>query len=252
MGRFLTIDAVPGVPPSPQSWNRYGYAANSPVNYRDADGNATPLQRAYMAKLQNEMPDTLSEVLIIKGEAGIGVDGDEGKWGIRLVLDATTGNVDLKLSGEAGSLLNAGGGVTINLFNTQDGFGYRAQSMQANIVGTQTTVDATGTVKQSSGAGPISLLDTTTTKMGKNTSISAAGFTVGPQEISVKKSASAHVASASVTVGARPRAPFLALQNSIRLGHMLSWLNFTDAMAVQVQAQAGSEAQQQPKRKKEK
>lgn len=38
VGRFLQIDQVLGRLESPQSWNRYAYAANDPVNFVDRDG----------------------------------------------------------------------------------------------------------------------------------------------------------------------------------------------------------------------
>lgn len=38
VGRFLQIDQVLGSPESPQSWNRYAYAANDPINFYDPDG----------------------------------------------------------------------------------------------------------------------------------------------------------------------------------------------------------------------
>lgn len=38
VGRFLQVDQVLGRPESPQSWNRYAYANNDPVNLFDPDG----------------------------------------------------------------------------------------------------------------------------------------------------------------------------------------------------------------------
>lgn len=38
VGRFLQIDPVLGSPGSPQSWNRYAYVGNDPVNYTDPTG----------------------------------------------------------------------------------------------------------------------------------------------------------------------------------------------------------------------
>jgi RHS repeat-associated protein len=37
-GRFLSIDPVPGDPAVPQSWNRYAYTMNDPVNFSDPTG----------------------------------------------------------------------------------------------------------------------------------------------------------------------------------------------------------------------
>lgn len=38
LGRFLGMDEVPGGQAMPQSWNRYSYTSNSPVNLVDPDG----------------------------------------------------------------------------------------------------------------------------------------------------------------------------------------------------------------------
>ena len=39
-GRFLSIDSVPMNLKEPESFNRYAYAANDPVNLKDSDGMA--------------------------------------------------------------------------------------------------------------------------------------------------------------------------------------------------------------------
>jgi RHS repeat-associated protein len=39
-GRFLSVDPVLGNPSAPQSWNRYAYVANNPLNRIDPDGRA--------------------------------------------------------------------------------------------------------------------------------------------------------------------------------------------------------------------
>jgi RHS repeat-associated protein len=38
MGRFLSVDPMPGRQREPQSWNRYTYALNNPLKYTDPDG----------------------------------------------------------------------------------------------------------------------------------------------------------------------------------------------------------------------
>ncbi|MCP3994401.1 MAG: hypothetical protein GY722_04950, partial [bacterium] len=40
LSRFSSVDPVLGDPAMPQSWNRYGYALSSPINYIDPTGNA--------------------------------------------------------------------------------------------------------------------------------------------------------------------------------------------------------------------
>ncbi|NJL26603.1 MAG: hypothetical protein HC897_01360 [Thermoanaerobaculia bacterium] len=38
LGRFLSFAPIGGNPRAPQSWNRYAYALNSPINYTDPEG----------------------------------------------------------------------------------------------------------------------------------------------------------------------------------------------------------------------
>ncbi len=45
-GRFLSVDPVLGRAAQPQSWNRYSYALNNPVNYTDPTGEVTANQIA--------------------------------------------------------------------------------------------------------------------------------------------------------------------------------------------------------------
>jgi RHS repeat-associated protein len=37
-GRFYSVDPVSGTPAQPQSWNRYSYVSNNPINATDPDG----------------------------------------------------------------------------------------------------------------------------------------------------------------------------------------------------------------------
>jgi RHS repeat-associated protein len=41
LGRFLSLDPVQGRPEAPQSWNRYSYVLNNPINRTDPDGRCT-------------------------------------------------------------------------------------------------------------------------------------------------------------------------------------------------------------------
>ncbi len=40
LGRFLSVDPIEGAPGNPQSWNRYAYVRNNPLNFNDALGLA--------------------------------------------------------------------------------------------------------------------------------------------------------------------------------------------------------------------
>ncbi len=40
-GRFLSVDPAFGLPGSPQTWNRYAYAVNNPLNGTDPTGRCT-------------------------------------------------------------------------------------------------------------------------------------------------------------------------------------------------------------------
>jgi RHS repeat-associated protein len=46
MGRFLSVDAHPGTPAAPQSWNRYAYARGNPLKYTDPNGKDIQLAGA--------------------------------------------------------------------------------------------------------------------------------------------------------------------------------------------------------------
>ncbi|HEX8153119.1 MAG TPA: RHS repeat-associated core domain-containing protein [Thermoanaerobaculia bacterium] len=65
-GRFFSIDAAPGKPGLPQSWNRYTYARNNPVNRIDPDGQRDA--RLYGAIYDVEPGDV---VLLVGREDGI-------------------------------------------------------------------------------------------------------------------------------------------------------------------------------------
>ncbi|MGH9341210.1 MAG: RHS repeat-associated core domain-containing protein, partial [Acidobacteriota bacterium] len=54
VGRFLQVDQVLGTPASPQSWNRYAYANNDPVNFFDPDGRSG-IPAGLRNALQNEL-----------------------------------------------------------------------------------------------------------------------------------------------------------------------------------------------------
>lgn len=79
MGRFLSVDIVPGRPSSPQSWNRFAYSSNSPIVRMDPDGRKdirTPEEKAMMA-------DT--DVLRTFGEASFRADRTMKEQGYAVV-----------------------------------------------------------------------------------------------------------------------------------------------------------------------
>ena len=75
LSRFIAVDPVLGEPAMPQSWNRYAYSLNNPVNYVDPTGLAT--------------------YLLIAGEGFLATDmqGQSGDVGDLFMLAAQTGDV---------------------------------------------------------------------------------------------------------------------------------------------------------------
>ena len=62
-GRFLTTDPVGGQPELPQSWNRYAYVLNSPINYTDPSGNFPFLAILGAAWIAAEAAGTVADVV---------------------------------------------------------------------------------------------------------------------------------------------------------------------------------------------
>lgn len=87
LGRFLSIDPVAGKAASPQSWNRYAYARNSPMAYVDPTGEDVVLTgtderaKAELAGIQDSLmnADAASRLYITTGDEGqrlLGIRGD--------------------------------------------------------------------------------------------------------------------------------------------------------------------------------
>jgi RHS repeat-associated protein len=65
-GRFLSIDRAAAAPATPQSWNRYSYVRNNPMNFVDPDGNE-PLNAHMRQFLQAFLHADLSHVDVYGG-----------------------------------------------------------------------------------------------------------------------------------------------------------------------------------------
>jgi RHS repeat-associated protein len=107
-GRFLGIDRISGNPARPQSWNKYDYAKNSPLNYIDPDGRC-----AVPSGLQQGQVGICIESFISSPRIGGVGFGDNRSFtpndssatfrtSLRMIIDPKTGNI-LRQSKEAGT-----------------------------------------------------------------------------------------------------------------------------------------------------
>ncbi len=83
-GRFLSVDPVLGNPARPQSWNRYAYVADDPMNATDPTGRETGAQFAEkidstLSNLKNSTTDACTN----GGVLGV-VCATFGRRGVRL------------------------------------------------------------------------------------------------------------------------------------------------------------------------
>ncbi|MBV8818433.1 MAG: RHS repeat-associated core domain-containing protein [Acidobacteriaceae bacterium] len=100
MGRFLSVDPANSASPTrPQSWNRYSYAANDPLNSADPDGRATKPAEAIASGLEHAGA-------YLKGQ---GVSLNSGS-ATGTALDATLGTLG-DIVGGAGDMFRAGDAV---------------------------------------------------------------------------------------------------------------------------------------------
>ena len=100
LGRFLSVDPVGGSVGSSQSWNRYSYVQNNPLNLVDPDGEAAK----EVADALDDRVGEASEFYLDLAETGVS-DNDGTLLGI--ALDAALGSVADVGQGlaDAGSML---------------------------------------------------------------------------------------------------------------------------------------------------
>jgi uncharacterized protein RhaS with RHS repeats len=96
LGRFLSVDPGGFDPSRPQSWNRYTYASNNPINRVDPDGKEDT-----WAQKTAQMMAAAGEVIKAAG-ASLNNGGAVGT-----ITDATLGTVG-DLVGGGGDMLNVG------------------------------------------------------------------------------------------------------------------------------------------------
>jgi RHS repeat-associated protein len=109
MGRFLGVDRHSGNPESPQSWNRYSYAGNNPVNYLDRDGNVSAYAQDVVARpLENAGAALQSAGASLNNGSAGGVVAD--------FVMSTAGDV----VGGIGDLFNVGAGSGEAIGSGQD------------------------------------------------------------------------------------------------------------------------------------
>ena len=80
LGRFLSVDPIGGTVGSSQSWNRYSYVRNNPLNLIDPDGQAD--RRTDQDKKITEDPDVM--VAVVEIVDNMAEDGNE--WGVQIVV----------------------------------------------------------------------------------------------------------------------------------------------------------------------
>ncbi len=75
LSRFTSIDPVLGDPAMPQSWNRYGYALNSPINYTDPTGQIVVTDSNGLALIK----EALHEIGAGNAATALGLTEQDGK-----------------------------------------------------------------------------------------------------------------------------------------------------------------------------
>ncbi len=128
LGRFLSPDKVGGKIAIPQSWNRYTYSLNNPLNYIDPTGLDWSLATAYSnaytataARLQSATQH-FKNAPVFRPQAKVSLGGAVklgpiGRVGVEasLGLDPKTGAVSAQLTGEATTAGGKGAHVQTSL-----------------------------------------------------------------------------------------------------------------------------------------
>lgn len=124
LGRFLSVDPVGGSVGSSQSWNRYSYVMNSPLNLVDPDG-----QRTIVSTTDR---DGVTQINIYT-EIEFSVDGDPSDY-----WDAASAVVSDIVEGWSGSYTDSEGGqyeVTVDInWNVTEGGGQHPLADQIQLV----------------------------------------------------------------------------------------------------------------------
>jgi hypothetical protein len=143
LGRFLSVDPGGSNPSRPQSWNRYAYVQNNPINAVDPDGREGVW---YAEQLQCGAAATISFGSDIQGY-GASLNGG-GALGF--AVDATLGTVGSIVQGY-GDVLNFGSDAGRVMF--EGGSGYDVGMAAAAEIGRASTVIGTvASVGQAAGA----------------------------------------------------------------------------------------------------
>ncbi|MCP3995478.1 MAG: RHS repeat-associated core domain-containing protein [bacterium] len=105
LSRFMSVDPVLGNPAIPQSWNRYAYALNSPINYTDPSGNiafAAALGAAWVAfEVAGSIADVV-EVIDVWTDSNASLGAKLGTTGFAAVGLAAPGSGYSKLDDAVG------------------------------------------------------------------------------------------------------------------------------------------------------
>ena len=72
LGRFLSLDKKPGDPEAPQTWNRYTYALNDPLQIVDPDGRQPTVFQAAAARFQPVSDAAATYAQAVSGIPGTG------------------------------------------------------------------------------------------------------------------------------------------------------------------------------------
>ena len=129
VGRFLSVDPVNGLAMSPQSWNRYTYARNSPLRFIDPTGMTDEQALQTMESLQD--PDVQTEMATAMEDAG---------------HDEANPSATQEAVGGIGEVVE-GGQLSGDFVATS--------TVQPDATPAQATPMTTGEIAQSTGAAPV-------------------------------------------------------------------------------------------------
>lgn len=127
VGRFLSVDPIGGKPDSPQSWNRFAYALNSPVVLTDPAGECAQApcpEELVLRERDAARAADQRNLFIVKvaagGEAKAVIGGKGVRATAKVEADLTTGNVTLDVG--AGLNRKEKYAVKVPLYSPEGGF----------------------------------------------------------------------------------------------------------------------------------